>query len=119
LRQRAPASFVLQWCSLDLFAVLLFKSPVRRPVSCSVLPVVESSLRLSLNSSGFICCVLLLNNFRWRYFACVACGLLQGEAGIIVELPDQKARGFLVQIALTQWFLEHAHKVFGEMPVRT
>jgi hypothetical protein len=25
--------------------------------------------------------------------------LLQGEAGIILELPDQKARGFLVSIA--------------------
>jgi hypothetical protein len=25
---------------------------------------------------------------------------LQGEAGVVLELPDQKARGFMVQIAL-------------------
>jgi hypothetical protein len=30
----------------------------------------------------------------------IACGSLQGEAGIILELSDQKARGFIVQIAL-------------------
>jgi hypothetical protein len=28
------------------------------------------------------------------------CGWLQGEADIILESPDQKTRGFLVQIAL-------------------
>jgi hypothetical protein len=27
-------------------------------------------------------------------------GLLQGEAGIVLELSDKKARGFMVQIAL-------------------
>jgi hypothetical protein len=26
--------------------------------------------------------------------------LLQGEAGIVLESPDQKTRGFVVQIAL-------------------
>jgi hypothetical protein len=41
------------------------------------------------------------------------------KPGIILELPDQKARGFWVQIAITRRFLEHAHKVFGEMSVRT
>jgi hypothetical protein len=41
------------------------------------------------------------------------------EAGHVLELPDQKARVFLVLIALTWWILKHAHKVFGEMPVRT
>jgi hypothetical protein len=47
------------------------------------------------------------------------CGLLQGEAGIVLESPDQKTRGFLVLIALKQLFPEHADNVFGEMPVRT
>jgi hypothetical protein len=51
---------------------------------------------------------------RWSF----ACGLLQGESRSCFELSDQKARGFLVQIALTRRFLEHARKVFGEISVR-
>jgi hypothetical protein len=39
--------------------------------------------------------------------------------GIILELLDQKARIFLVLIILTRWFLEHARKVFDEMPMKT
>jgi hypothetical protein len=46
------------------------------------------------------------------------CGSLQGEAGIALELPDQKTRGFVVQIALLRWFPERVHQVFGEMTVR-
>jgi hypothetical protein len=46
------------------------------------------------------------------------CVLLQGEAGVILKSPDQKTRGFLVQIVLPQSFPEHAHQVFGEMPER-
>jgi hypothetical protein len=41
------------------------------------------------------------------------------EARRVLELPDQKAQGFLVQIAFTRWFLDSAHKVFGEMIMRT
>jgi hypothetical protein len=33
-------------------------------------------------------------------------------------LSDQKARGFLVLIALNWLFSEHVHKVFSEMTVR-
>jgi hypothetical protein len=44
--------------------------------------------------------------------------LLQGEAGVVLELPDQKAQGFLVLIALKRLFSEHAHKIFGEMLVK-
>jgi hypothetical protein len=41
----------------------------------------------------------------WRLFFVdfdfsIACGSLQGEVGIILELLDRKARGFIVQIAL-------------------
>jgi hypothetical protein len=47
------------------------------------------------------------------------CVLLQGEVGTVFELPDRKARGFLVPIFL-KWLLpEHTHKVSGEIPVRT
>jgi hypothetical protein len=45
--------------------------------------------------------------------------LLQGEAGVVLELPDQKARGFLDLIFLSGWFAERARKIFGEMPKRT
>jgi hypothetical protein len=44
--------------------------------------------------------------------------LLQGEVGDILELSDQKARGFLVQISFKRLVLEHARKVFGEMTMR-
>jgi hypothetical protein len=38
--------------------------------------------------------------------------------GLTLELLDRKARGFLALIVLKRLFPEHAHKVFGEMPVR-
>jgi hypothetical protein len=38
--------------------------------------------------------------------------------GCVLELPDQKARVFLVLIAFTRWFSEYARKVFDEMRVR-
>jgi hypothetical protein len=47
------------------------------------------------------------------------CESLQEEAGIALEPPDQKTRGFLVRIVLTPHSLVHALKVFGEMSVRT
>jgi hypothetical protein len=47
------------------------------------------------------------------------CGLLQGEAGIILESPDQKNQVFLVYIEFTSRSLVRSHKVFGEMSVRT
>jgi hypothetical protein len=37
--------------------------------------------------------------------------------GVILELPDQKAQGFLVWITLSRWFLEHICKLFGEIPM--
>jgi hypothetical protein len=39
--------------------------------------------------------------------------------GVIFELSDKKARGFLVLIALNRLLPEHACKMFGEMLVRT
>jgi hypothetical protein len=42
-------------------------------------------------------------------------GLLHVEVGAILKLPDQKARGFLVLIALSRWFSKHGRKVFDEM----
>jgi hypothetical protein len=38
--------------------------------------------------------------------------------GIALELSDQKARGFLVPIALKWSFLEHVCKVFDEISMR-
>jgi hypothetical protein len=49
------------------------------------------------------------------------CGVdesLQGDIGIALESPDQKTRGFVVQIVLPWCFFERAHQVFGEMSVR-
>jgi hypothetical protein len=49
----------------------------------------------------------------------IVSGLLQGEVGVVLELPDQKARVFYVSIALTRWFLKHVLKVLSEMSLRT
>jgi hypothetical protein len=46
------------------------------------------------------------------------CESLQGEIDIALESPDQKKRGFVVQIALLWWFFERAHQMFGEISVR-
>jgi hypothetical protein len=37
----------------------------------------------------------------------------------MLELPDQKTRVLLVSIILSCWFSEHAHKVFGEISMKT
>jgi hypothetical protein len=39
-------------------------------------------------------------------------------SNMILESSDQKTRGFVVQITLLRWFLEHVHQEFGEMVVR-
>jgi hypothetical protein len=44
--------------------------------------------------------------------------LLQGGVGVILESPDQKTRGFLIQIVLPRLFFEHVHQLFGEMTER-
>jgi hypothetical protein len=40
------------------------------------------------------------------------------RGSVILEPPDQKIRVFVVVIALTRWFSEHARKVFDEISVR-
>jgi hypothetical protein len=52
-------------------------------------------------------------------FARGVCELLQELSRSTLELPDQKAQGFLVLIVFNRLFPEHVHKVFGKMPVRT
>jgi hypothetical protein len=49
----------------------------------------------------------------------IACELLQEEVSVILELSDQKVQGFLVLIALKRLFVKYAHKLFGEITVRT
>jgi hypothetical protein len=50
----------------------------------------------------FDVCLVRSRLFFW-------CGSLQGEEGIALESSDQKTRGFVVQIALSQWFSERVH----------
>jgi hypothetical protein len=81
------------------------------------------SLRLS-TCSRFLAAAATVFCLRLRPFfefisARVGCESLQGEAGDILELPDQKAQDFFVLITLNRLFPEHARMVFGEMPVRT
>jgi hypothetical protein len=58
------------------------------------------------------------SGFFFRFFWPVVCESLQENIGIPLESPDQKSRGFMVQIALPRWFPERVHQVFGEMLVR-
>jgi hypothetical protein len=44
--------------------------------------------------------------------------ILIGEAGIILQLPDQKVWVLLVLITFTRWFPKYVRKVFDEIPVR-
>jgi hypothetical protein len=39
----------------------------------------------------------------------------QGDGGIALESPDQKTRGFVIQIAFPRWFSERVYQVFDEM----
>jgi hypothetical protein len=59
------------------------------------------------------------SDFGWSAHGVVLVDCCREEAGIVLELPDQKARGFRVPIALKRLIPEHACKVFGEMPMRT
>jgi hypothetical protein len=68
---------------------------------------------------GFTAAVHLLCFVARRFRFPFVCGLLQEDGGVVLELPDSKARGFLVFIVLKWLFTEHARKVFGEMLMRT
>jgi hypothetical protein len=45
--------------------------------------------------------------------------VLAGEGGIVLEVPDQKARDFSVLIMLNWLFSEHVYKMLGKIFVRT
>jgi hypothetical protein len=51
-----------------------------------------------------------------RSSSCVRFGAM---FDVIFELPDQRARGFLILFTLKQLFPEHVYKMFGEITVRT
>jgi hypothetical protein len=51
-------------------------------------------------------------------FGSVVWIVAETHPGHTLELLDQKARGLLVQIVLKRLSPEHAHNVFGEIPVR-
>jgi hypothetical protein len=67
---------------------------------------------------GFSATVQLLLSVARRFRFPFVCGLLHREVGIIFELSDQKARGFLVFIVIKRLFSEYVRKIFGEMSVR-
>jgi hypothetical protein len=48
-----------------------------------------------------------------------SCARFGAMFDVIFELPDQRARGFLILFAFKQLFPEHVYKVFGEITVRT
>jgi hypothetical protein len=64
-------------------------------------------------------CLLFIQAFE---FVCLSLSIggesLQEEAGVILQLPDRKAQGFLVLISFKRLFSEYVHQLFGEMPVR-
>jgi hypothetical protein len=79
-------------------------------VQHAVFPLLDQGKRCFTKASTF--------DFDFRSW-CVG-GIFAGiHTGHTLELPDQKAQGFWVQIAFTRRFLKHVHEVFGEMTVRT
>jgi hypothetical protein len=55
--------------------------------------------------------------FLWSLGFSIVRESLQGEISIVLELPNQKTRGFLVLIAFKRLLLEHVQKVFDEITV--
>jgi hypothetical protein len=124
-----PPNLIAQFCFLQSFSVACssagqghralgsWVTSCFRYSALSLRGLAASATRLGLclQCIDFLCGGYCFIDFIFL----IDCGLLQVKPGCVLELPDQKARGFLVLIALNRLFLEHAHKVFGEMPVRT
>jgi hypothetical protein len=58
--------------------------------------------------------------FSGGWLLCSSCDfdcvwIIACEVSIVHESSDQNTRIFLVRIALSQWFFEHARKVFGKI----
>jgi hypothetical protein len=86
-----------------------------------VLPLILSSGWLS--AAALLVLVKCSSNCLKGGKSCVdlsfECEYLQVKVGCVLELPDQKAREFLVLIAFKLLFPEHARKVFDKMSVMT
>jgi hypothetical protein len=63
-------------------------------------------------ASIFLLCFAAINGTQVKL-------LIAGQSRSILELLNQKTRGFMVLIVSKQLFFERAHKVFGEMTVMT
>jgi hypothetical protein len=100
-RRRAQGS-VLRGCSSSWFC-LRFNLERTAPSGSCLHSGSDATGAGSGCSSQFARCQLCLLCFLFKSFEFL-CGflgeLLQGEAGIALESPDQKTRGFVVQIAL-------------------
>jgi hypothetical protein len=77
-----------------VFALLLTLSLTRILRGPLFFPVMSASVLLKLPA-------LVLLKFQF-FFRFLVCDSLQGDAGIALESPDQKTRGFVVQIALSR-----------------
>jgi hypothetical protein len=64
------------------------------------------SIKAVAFSGGCLLCLSCAFDYVW---------IIAGEAGIVLESPDQKTQVLLVRIALSRWFFEHAYKLFGKM----
>jgi hypothetical protein len=110
----------------------IFRAKAVVPARCCFQQCIKSStldlIFLLLPLSQFSSIVVLQFACRCRpesapsrfFDPCLFCVWIVAEthSGLTLELSDQKARGFLTSIVLKRLFFEHAHKVFGEMPVR-
>jgi hypothetical protein len=80
----------------------------------------RDQIQSSLFSCLAKCCQALIVYFNWLQFLDFFCEwIVAGGSRSVLESPDQKTQGCIVEIALKRQSLEHVHMVFGEMPVRT
>jgi hypothetical protein len=77
-----------------VFALLLTLSLTRILRGPLFFPVMSASVLLKLPA-------LVLLKFQF-FFHVLVCDSLQGDADIALKSPDQKTRGFVVQIALSR-----------------
>jgi hypothetical protein len=78
-------SFMCDILPLQIIALVVFLVRRVRGAQVWLLPSLSCSLHF---------------DFCFRFSVPIECGSLHGEAGIVLESPDQKTRGFIVQIAL-------------------
>jgi hypothetical protein len=114
-----PALLKFLFCPVLVW--IFFYAPHDLAVFISLL-LVEPGCMFSSESEPAVCLhqgLIFLSLVFFDLCSCCAWIAVGMYPDCVLELSDQKARGFLVLIALKWLFPEHVLKVFSEISVRT